>query len=79
MLSCKYFDLKTAYIIDVIEYQHRRLPHANIVYRLENRPLHSNKEECILFIEKYLVSTFPVLDDMFDELGAVYCNLLGEI
>ena len=43
----KYFGSKTTYILHVIEYQHRGLPHVHIVYRLENGPDHHNVEENI--------------------------------
>ena len=39
----KYFDGRASYIIHVIEYQHRGLPHVHIVYRIENGPDHNNE------------------------------------
>ena len=55
-----YFDGKCAYILHVIEYQHRGLPHAHIVYRLENGPDHNDKIACINFIDKYISAKRPL-------------------
>ena len=56
-----YFGSKCAYIVHVIEYQHRGLPHVHITYRLEDGPDHSNEQECILFIDKYISAQMPVV------------------
>ena len=56
----RYFGgLKCKYIMYVIEYQFRGLPHVHIVYRLDGGPDHKNKEECIKFIETYIQSSMP--------------------
>jgi hypothetical protein len=56
----RYFgELKCKYIMYVIEYQFRGLPHVHIVYRLDGGPDHEKKEECIEFIEKYIKSSMP--------------------
>lgn len=63
-----YFGNKCAYIVHVIEYQHRSLPHVHITYRLEDGPDHSNIEECIRFIDKYISAQMPVVtEDSSDE------------
>jgi hypothetical protein len=46
----------------VIEYQFRGLPHAHIVFRLKNGPIHSDQSACIRWIEKYICSTMPHVD-----------------
>jgi hypothetical protein len=59
-----YFDGKCAFILHVIEYQHRGLPHVHIVYRLENGPDHSDKEACVEFIDKYISAKKPNPNDI---------------
>lgn len=59
----KYFGSKCVYIVYVIEYQHRGLPHAHIIIRLLNGPNHDDMEECLEFIEKYINSTLPGIDE----------------
>jgi hypothetical protein len=71
----KYFGSKTAYIINVTEYQHRGLPHVHIVYRLENGPDHNNLDECISFIEKYLCSSLPIIDENSSQEDIDHHNL----
>ena len=55
----KYFDGQTAYIIVVIEYQERGLPHAHIVIRLCNTPSHEDLPACTGFIDKYISAELP--------------------
>ena len=57
----RYFDSKCVYLIHVIEFQHRGLPHVHIVYRLENGPDHSDKQACIQFIDKYISAKMPII------------------
>ena len=73
-----YFDGdKCAYILHVIEYQHRGLPHAHIVYRLENGPDHSNTDECVAFIDRWISAKLPVpRDDETDDVELRYCELV---
>jgi hypothetical protein len=59
----RYFNSKCAYIIHVIEFQHRGLPHVHIVYRLENGPDHSDKEACINFIDRYISAKMPIINE----------------
>lgn len=54
-----YFDgKKTVYDIRVIEYQHRGLPHAHVVFRLKDVDF-ANIEEEIAFIDKYFQAEMP--------------------
>ena len=60
--SGKYFDNGVPiYIMRVIEYQFRGLPHAHIVFRLANGPIHSDQANCIRWIEKHICSTMPII------------------
>ena len=74
----KYFDGRASYIIHVIEYQHRGLPHVHIVYRIENGPDHNNEEECIEWIDRYFCSTVPDLDENSTEEDIAYHKLVVE-
>jgi hypothetical protein len=61
--SGQYFDgRETAYDIRVIEYQHRGLPHAHIVFRLKDVEF-ANVDEEIEFIDKYFCAEVPSEDD----------------
>ena len=51
----KYFgDGKIAYMMRVIEYQHRGLPHAHIVFQLTNAPTIDDKIASLQYIDKYV-------------------------
>jgi hypothetical protein len=57
----KYFgSRKFEYIIYVIEYQHRGLPHAHIVVKLENVPATDNPN-ISLFIDEHFIACIPIL------------------
>ena len=69
----KYFDSKLIYIIRVIEYQFRGLPHAHIVFRLENGPNHQNVEECTSWIDKYICTSMPnIIENSCERLSLVH-------
>ena len=54
----KYFGgVKTSYLMYVIEYQNRGLPHAHTVFRLENGPSHLDREACKDWIETHICTT----------------------
>jgi hypothetical protein len=74
----KYFNSKTAYIIHVIEFQHRGLPHVHIIYRLVNGPNHNDEEQCIAFIDKYLTTVMPVIDENLSDEDILYVKLIKE-
>ena len=59
----RYFNSKCAYIIHVIEFQHRGLPHVHIVYRLSNGPDHADKEAVIQFIDTYISAKMPIINE----------------
>jgi len=74
----KYFNSKTCYIIRVIEYQFRGLPHAHIVFRLENGPCHSDERECIAWINKYICTRMPDLNAHSSNNDRLHVQLLSE-
>ena len=64
----KYFGgRKAAWIVHVIEFQHRGLPHVHIVYRLEDGPDHSDEEACIAFIDEFISAKMPLIGNPDDE------------
>jgi hypothetical protein len=65
------------YIMRVIEYQFRGLPHCHIVFRLQNGPCHSDKQACIRWIEKYIGTTTPTLDEFWTNEDQKYLHLVN--
>ena len=60
----KYFGgAKVSFIIYVIEYQHRGLPHAHIACRMTNAPNHKHPQECIAYIEQFISAEMPAEED----------------
>lgn len=59
----KYFCGRTVYILHVIEYQHRGLPHAHIVCQFVDGPNHENEQDCINFIDRYISAQMPILNE----------------
>jgi hypothetical protein len=56
----KYFgNRKTSYLLSVIEYQARGLPHAHIVARLQDSPVHTDADACSAFIDSYISAQMP--------------------
>ena len=56
----KYFENhKVNYILRVIEYQHRGMPHAHIVVQLDNIPKDENIQECIQWIDNHISAQLP--------------------
>lgn len=75
--GCYFEGRKCAYILHVIEYQHRGLPHAHIVYRLTDGPNHSDENECIAFMDDFITAKKPVCDeDEADPEEIRYCMLV---
>ena len=66
---------KTIFIMRVIEYQFRGLPHTHIVFRLDNGPCHSDKQACIDWIEKYICTTTPYIDESSSETDRKHLEL----
>ena len=63
----KYFgDGQIAYMMRVIEYQHRRLPHVHIVFQLTNAPSIDNKIASGQYIDKYVF--FSLFSDFENKL-----------
>ena len=75
----KYFGgRKCAYIVHVIEFQHRGLPHVHIVYRLENGPDHNDEQACIRFIDTFIIAERPIIDEYSSEEDTRYADLIDE-
>ncbi len=58
----KYFEMrKVSYIIHVIEYQYRGMPHAHMVFRLDYA--HDidadNQEDLIDFVDRHFIAELP--------------------
>ena len=73
----KYFGSKTAYVLQVIEYQHRGLPHAHIVVQLVDGPNHANIPECIAWINQYISATLPDIDENSTAEDRLYYELVS--
>ena len=57
----KYFgDGRIAYMMRVIEYQHRGLPHAHIVFQMDNAPHIDDKTASAEYIDKYVCFIFSL-------------------
>jgi hypothetical protein len=52
---------KVVYIIHVIEFQHRGLPHAHIVFRLSNHPSHENELSLAAYCDQFVCAERPVV------------------
>jgi len=61
----------------VIEYQFRGLPHCHVVFRLDNGPNHSDKNACISWIETYISTTTPHLNDNSTDEDIKYLHLVN--
>ena len=67
-----YFGIcRIIYELRVIEYQHRGLPHAHIVFKLSNTPEKNNEELCSEWIDNYISAQMP---DPLNE-PELYCNV----
>ena len=73
----KYFGSKTAYILQVIEYQHRGLPHAHIIIQLVDGPNHQNIPECIAWIDQYISATMPIVNETSTDEDRLYYGLVN--
>ena len=76
MRNGKYFGHrhKPTYELRVIEYQQRGLPHAHMVFQLDNIPdWKTEKEELALWIDENINATYPVIDtDSSDRLKCIH-------
>ena len=59
----------------VIEYQHRGLPHAHIVFQLTNAPTIDDKIASLQYIDKY-VFFFFAFECFFEMIFCYYCLLV---
>jgi hypothetical protein len=72
MVNGKYVNLpsdKMVYIMHVIEYQHRGLPHAHIVYRLADAPEKVKKDDSPEIIGEKMEEQIKYIDGYVDENG----------
>jgi hypothetical protein len=67
---------KTVYIMRVIEYQFRGLPHCHIVFRLDNGPSHSDRMACIQWIERYICTVTPIINYASSEYDKKHLHLV---
>ena len=60
----RYFGgLECEYIMHVIEYQFRGLPHVHIVYRLKGGSDHDDLPACKAFIKEYIITVMPIIKE----------------
>lgn len=64
------------YIIHVIEYQHRGLPHAHIVVRLKNVGI--SAAEQLLWIDKYITAKLPTRQERVDPVKETGYQLIKQ-
>lgn len=58
----KYFSGKAAWLVHVVEYQHRGLPHIHLVCRIENGPDHTNLNTCKIWIGEHISAEMLIID-----------------
>jgi hypothetical protein len=63
---------KAIFDCHVIEYQHRGLPHAHIIAKLDNGPTKEDADACKAWVETHVQTTMP------DEDDADYYSLVNE-
>ncbi len=74
----KYFgDGSVVFLIYVIEYQFRGLPHAHIVVRLSNAPDHKNPAATAAYIDENISAELPVIDVESTAEDIKYANLVA--
>ena len=74
----KYFKHKLLYEIHVIEYQHRGLPHAHVVVKLEGAPNANNVAEASCWIDANLSAKMPIITDTSSEEDIRYAKLVKD-
>lgn len=71
----KYFgNRKIIYLMRVIEYQHRGMPHAHIVIKLSDMPGDNDIQGQIEFINKYISAKAPTLHEKSTPDDKRYCS-----
>jgi hypothetical protein len=74
----KYFNAgSVVFLIYVIEYQFRGLPHAHIVIRLSNAPDHKNPAETATWIDENVSAELPVIDTESTAEDIKYASLVA--
>lgn len=58
------------------EYQHRGLPHAHIIVKLENAPEMDDSDACSRFIDAHISCCMPCIDDYSSDEDKKYKNLV---
>jgi hypothetical protein len=64
------------YELRVIEYQHRGLPHAHIIYKFGNIPDSEQSDLCLEWIDKHLTCETPVLNESSPIRDEKYAQLV---
>ena len=64
----------TNYLIHVIEYQHRGLPHTHIVVQFSNMPSFENKDALAAWIDKYISACVPEITNDSTPEDIKYAN-----
>jgi len=73
-----YHNLKVVFLIYCIEFQHRGLPHAHIVYRTEGHPDNCSADERVAFIDTHVSAEMPESDagELPTSTQNRYCELV---
>ena len=64
-------DSTVVYELRVIEYQHRGLPHAHVVFKLSNVPPKSDEDNCCEWIDRWISAEMP--DPIYEK--ELYCKV----
>ena len=72
--NCHYFgNSKIVYELRVIEYQHRGLPHAHLVFKLSDSPSRDDENGCCRWIDNWISAELPDPIEQ-NELYCAVCN-----
>ena len=72
----KYFNGRIIYEISVIEYQHRGLPHAHIVIKIEGAPTSDEPELASDWVDANLTAKMPIITDASSAEDIKYAQLV---
>jgi hypothetical protein len=66
------------YELRVIEYQHRGLPHAHLIYKFSNTPESNESNDCSNWIDQHISCELPVLDEFANFHDQKYFQLVNK-
>jgi hypothetical protein len=72
----KYFKGRVIYEISVIEYQHRGLPHAHIVMKLDGAPMASQPIEASAWVDANISAKMPIITEASTPEDIAYAELV---